>query len=177
MCVCALSFRTWTVLSSLRAVISSTLAVWRNGSTSRRRAPSVTRSSRANHQPPLSPTKTPLWPIRALQSRTKPIRSRKMAHFQMMGRRGEQESRRDIMDLTCQLEKPPPPRLLVCPLLPTTWRLHHHLPLLLLPHLWLNLRTSCPQIIPRHLPPTHRPRPPPTLTTRPHRLNLSPPLS
>lgn len=170
-CVYALiSSRTWTVLWSLRAVISSTLAVWRNGFMSRRLVPFVTRNSRANHRPPLPPTKTPLQPIRALQGRTKPrpVSSRKRDLLLMMGTRRKRESRRGMLDLSRQLEKP----RLVFPRVPRTWRLHHHLALLL-HHLWLDL-TSLPLVIPHRLPPlclTHWtcPLPPPTFTPCPYR--------
>lgn len=171
-CVYALiSSRTWTALWSRRAVISSTLAVWRNGFMSRRHVPFVTRNSRANPQPPLPPTKTPLQPIRALQGRTtpRPVSSRKMDLLPMMGTRRKKESRRGMLDLSCQLEKPPP----VFPHVPSIWRLHHHLALLPLHHLWLDL-TSPPLVIPHRLPPlclTHWtcPLPPPTFTPCPHR--------
>lgn len=173
-CACVyapISSRTWTVLWSLRAVISSTLAVWRNGFMSRRHVPFVTRNSRANLQPPLPPTKTPLQPIRALRGRTKPrpVGSRKRELLPMMGTWRKRESRRGTADLSRQLEKPPP----VFPRVPSIRRLHHHLALLLLHHLWLDL-TSLPLVIPHRLPPlclTHwtRPPPPPTFTPCPHR--------
>lgn len=156
MCVSVLfPSRTWTVLWSLLAAISSTLAVWRNGSMSRRHVPSATHSSKAKHQPLPLPTKTPLQPIKAQM--LQPRRRRKTAPLQLM-----RKMVREMVVTSCQLEKPP---------VLSTWRLHHHPPVPLLHPLWLDHPIVIPHCLP-HPPLAHwmHPQPPLVLTPCPHRL-------
>lgn len=126
--------RTWAVLSSLHAAISSTLAVWRSGCTSRRLVLFVTLSLRANQLPAEFPTKMPPQPIWSLLDRMESLlatRRRRILLLMMW-------KMREVMG------PPVPP---ACTLLLCTLPVHP------LPHLWLiPWRTSCKQIIHLHPP-------------------------